>query len=712
MATEKQRNITKRAGSIKGRRGSAPTSKSIKPTSITKDQLIKKSEEAMKGGVHPHWIEHKDPRFTEMGGWHEHIFLIAGSLVKTEWGGVHRHAIGEDGSVGPQMKPHEHDLFINETLVITEEGGKHSHARQTERDDNGPCCGDEDWIPPEGSSHRHFIKVDGVTYQSLTADDVLSVGIRKELKIGVQSILLDKERFLTFEDAANKAEALGFNLKKTEERNSNFVFTQMDSAEFVELSLQTITLEDGVQAVIGVMNIDKEDNQTPDLEPSTLSADSQPAKVDAAEEEQAFDEMQTQLTAGYFVLSEKEASQLSGLKEKFAAQVLAVYETVDKSIGSITHFLNDKIEKSGENFQAAELMDRITTQMVLLQEELGRIEFPEDIKVEIDDEILKELTNQTHEGVCFALETISNLIEPIEELFNETSFENLHKLLKSSRLSFSRFVGEAPVVKALVPTDEMTRMELRESQEERSKEFGIEIVEGSALAFPKDFPTELAKYGDPVNLKFPIDTEERAKNARVRFKQFASQIYASADSLQKVHSRIIAAELEFGVKVALDMNDPLDLLVSEQFEGKDDVTVIEASGEQEVAKQWFVPLHKQSGEERIVFGIVLEPDVVDLHGDTYDEEAVKGAAHKFMEDFQNIKLQHQEFVNGQVKILESFIAPTDMEIDAGTEKVLIKKNTWLMKVRIVDDVIWNQVKSGELTGFSIGALAQVEDLAS
>lgn len=700
MATEQQRNITKRVGSIRGRRQSASTSKSIKPIKLSKDQLIKKSEEAMKGGMHPHWVC-QDRRFTDNDGWHEHIFLIGGKLVKTDWGGMHRHTIEADGSIGPQMKPHSHDLFIDEELIMTEEGGAHAH--------NGFEPDHPEWVSMEGSTHRHFIEVDGVTYESLTADDVLSVEIRKNLSIGVQSVLLDKERFLTFEDAANKAEALGFDLKKTEERNSNFVFTQQDSSAFAEMSLQTITLEDGVQAVIGVLlNPTKEDNQSPDLEPSAMTAEA----VDAKAEEEAFDDLQNQITVGYEVLSEKEAETLSRLKDEFAAQVLAVYETVDKSIGSVTRFLNDRIEKAGDNFVAAELMDRITTQMVLMQEEIGKIKFPEDLNVQIDTELAKDLSEESHEGVCFALKTIADVVKPVEELFHETSFENLHKLLKSSRLTFTRFVSEREVSKALVPTDEMTRQELRESQEERSEEFGIEIVDGSALTFPQNFPTALAEYGDPVNLKFPFDSAERARNARVRFKQFANQIYSEESSKRIVHERIVRKEIEFGINVSIDLGDPLDQLLPASLRDSDNVTVIEASEEEVTMKQWFVPLHKQIGEERVVFGIVLEPDVVDLHGDTYDEETVKRAAHKFMEDFQNIKLQHQEFVNDEVKILESFVAPSDMEIDTPMGIVKIKKNTWLMKVRILDDAIWNQVKSGELTGFSIGALAQVEELSA
>ncbi len=35
----------------------------------------------------------------------------------------------------------------------------------------------------------------------------------------------------------------------------------------------------------------------------------------------------------------------------------------------------------------------------------------------------------------------------------------------------------------------------------------------------------------------------------------------------------------------------------------------------------------------------------------------------------------------------------------------IKKGTWLLAVRVVDDGLWSQIKTGALTGYSIGGTA-------
>lgn len=113
-------------------------------------------------------------------------------------------------------------------------------------------------------------------------------------------------------------------------------------------------------------------------------------------------------------------------------------------------------------------------------------------------------------------------------------------------------------------------------------------------------------------------------------------------------------------------------------------------------------LKAEAGEERFVLGIVLEPDVVDAQNDTYNAEEVRDACHTFMADFQNVGLMHKGFINAKVKILESYIAMAEFTLGA----IVVKVGTWLMAVRVLDDDLWEAVKDGGLTGFSIGGTAQ------
>jgi len=117
-----------------------------------------------------------------------------------------------------------------------------------------------------------------------------------------------------------------------------------------------------------------------------------------------------------------------------------------------------------------------------------------------------------------------------------------------------------------------------------------------------------------------------------------------------------------------------------------------------------IPLIKggDPGDERYVLGIVLEPEVVDAQGDIYSPDEVRQAAHRFMEEFGGLGLMHRMRVNGQVKVLESYLAPVDFAVG----ETRVRKGTWLLAVRILSDGLWNEVKEGKLTGFSIGGSAR------
>lgn len=133
-----------------------------------------------------------------------------------------------------------------------------------------------------------------------------------------------------------------------------------------------------------------------------------------------------------------------------------------------------------------------------------------------------------------------------------------------------------------------------------------------------------------------------------------------------------------------------------------DPSVPHAQPLEDLAKNHAVRLlRKAETEERFVLGIVLEPDVVDSQNDTYDEAEVRKAAHRFMEHHAQLGLQHSEIVTGKLKILESYVTP--VEFSVGEE--VVKKGTWVLGIRLVDDDLWVATKSGSYTGFSIGGTA-------
>lgn len=115
----------------------------------------------------------------------------------------------------------------------------------------------------------------------------------------------------------------------------------------------------------------------------------------------------------------------------------------------------------------------------------------------------------------------------------------------------------------------------------------------------------------------------------------------------------------------------------------------------------------ESGELRYVLGVVLEPETVDGQGDVYSADEIRRTAWEYMANFRNVGLMHKGLVNGKVRLVESWIAPCDVTVD-GTA---IKAGSWLMGLHVVDDAIWQDVKTGKLTGLSIGGFAKRESVA-
>jgi hypothetical protein len=116
-----------------------------------------------------------------------------------------------------------------------------------------------------------------------------------------------------------------------------------------------------------------------------------------------------------------------------------------------------------------------------------------------------------------------------------------------------------------------------------------------------------------------------------------------------------------------------------------------------------LPILKADEDQRIAFGVVLEPKEVDAQGDTIKKlKEISDAAHNWLGKYQDRGLMHTKIVNSKIEIWESYIAPVNLTF--GDEKV--KKGSWLLMYHILDDGMWQQIKEGKLTGFSIGGFAR------
>jgi len=117
-------------------------------------------------------------------------------------------------------------------------------------------------------------------------------------------------------------------------------------------------------------------------------------------------------------------------------------------------------------------------------------------------------------------------------------------------------------------------------------------------------------------------------------------------------------------------------------------------------------------EERYIKGVVLEPtigkDVLnpDTDNDVYTEGDVRFAAHWFAEHGWRMKIQHQIASERDIVILENTI--TDVEYKLNGE--VVHKGSWLMANRVYNEEIWQMIKDGRITGFSIGGLGSREPI--
>ena len=117
--------------------------------------------------------------------------------------------------------------------------------------------------------------------------------------------------------------------------------------------------------------------------------------------------------------------------------------------------------------------------------------------------------------------------------------------------------------------------------------------------------------------------------------------------------------------------------------------------------------------ERFVLGEVLIPETVDLQGEIYDEKVIRDTAHNWMANYRRIGFQHMEVIvygdeteesGARASIVESYLAPIDMEVEGR----LIKKGTWILGTIIHDDLLWQDILDGKLTGYSMGGFSSDE----
>lgn len=113
--------------------------------------------------------------------------------------------------------------------------------------------------------------------------------------------------------------------------------------------------------------------------------------------------------------------------------------------------------------------------------------------------------------------------------------------------------------------------------------------------------------------------------------------------------------------------------------------------------------------ERKALFVVLAPDEVDAHGDTYSAKEIEKGMQSFNRHCMKANLFHMVETQ-EAEIVQSYTTPVDMYIG---EK-FITKGTWVQEWHFPEtetgEILWKAVLSGEITGVSVGCVANVEEI--
>lgn len=128
-----------------------------------------------------------------------------------------------------------------------------------------------------------------------------------------------------------------------------------------------------------------------------------------------------------------------------------------------------------------------------------------------------------------------------------------------------------------------------------------------------------------------------------------------------------------------------------------------------------IPLIKSADTlKREITYVYYEPLVVDDHGNWATAEVIEKACDNFNENLKLGKVSANLFHSknketGKIEptdsfeVIKSWVSPTECVI-GDTEVV---EGTWLVKVKIKNDVLWDKILDGTISGVSFGALGSV-----
>lgn len=115
-------------------------------------------------------------------------------------------------------------------------------------------------------------------------------------------------------------------------------------------------------------------------------------------------------------------------------------------------------------------------------------------------------------------------------------------------------------------------------------------------------------------------------------------------------------------------------------------------------------VRKADADLQIVYSEVWAPNMPDAMGDFMTVDEVRKMAHGFLASniTNSVDTMHDNLQNGSV-VVESFIA-RENDPDGFIQ------DAWVVGVYIPDPELWDRVMKGELNGFSMEAMVEIEEV--
>ncbi|MCP4523982.1 MAG: hypothetical protein GY828_07235 [Candidatus Gracilibacteria bacterium] len=115
-----------------------------------------------------------------------------------------------------------------------------------------------------------------------------------------------------------------------------------------------------------------------------------------------------------------------------------------------------------------------------------------------------------------------------------------------------------------------------------------------------------------------------------------------------------------------------------------------------------IKLLKTDDKHKTVSFCVLTPNIEDRNGDVITSEEIVKTAHDFGANMQNkfLNIDHEdntEIEKIKYQFVENFIAPNDIIVG----ETIVKKGSWYVGIKFLDEPLYKSVKAGEFVGVSM-----------